>query len=212
MCHRLLLLAPTFIVLELALDRPHRKTCRRFNEAGHAHALTFSCFRRQPFLNRDRTRQWFVDAVTAARDKHRFDLWAYVIMPEHVHLLVWPTEHEYDISEILLSIKQPVTRRSRAFVMKQAPEFLPRMTDEQPNGKSSVRFWQRGGGYDRNVTSAEVVHQTIEYLHLNPVRRGLCETPEDWKWSSAGAYTGNAEVPLSIDFESLREVEDTRRD
>jgi len=41
----------------------HRKRCRRFNEAGHAHALTFSCFRRQPLLSKDRSRQWLVKAI-----------------------------------------------------------------------------------------------------------------------------------------------------
>lgn len=104
--------------------------------------MTALPFRYGPCPNRDRTRQWFVDAVAAAREKHRFDVWAYVIMPEHVHLLIWPTEPVYDISAILLSIKQPVTRRSQAFVMKHAPEFLPQMTDEQPNGAARFDRWR----------------------------------------------------------------------
>ncbi|WP_437188352.1 hypothetical protein SH668x_001796 [Planctomicrobium sp. SH668] len=50
---------------------PHRKACRRFNEPGHAHALTFSCFRRQPLLTKDRSRQWLVEAIEKAREQHR---------------------------------------------------------------------------------------------------------------------------------------------
>jgi REP-associated tyrosine transposase len=88
-----------------------RKHCRRYNDPGHVHALTFSCVHRQPFLNKDRSRKWFIDAVERARTKHHFHVWAYVIMPEHVHLLIWPAAPDYDIGEILNSIKQSVSKR-----------------------------------------------------------------------------------------------------
>src|SRR5207249_7227289 len=69
-----------------------QKRRRRFDEAGQARELTFSCYRRHRFLSRDRTRQWFVEEMEAARREFPIDLWAYVIMPEHVHLLVYPRE------------------------------------------------------------------------------------------------------------------------
>jgi putative transposase len=53
-----------------------RKKVRRFDEAGHAHFLTFSCYRRMPLLGKDRTRLWFLEALQDARKKHCFDLWA----------------------------------------------------------------------------------------------------------------------------------------
>src|SRR6516225_4955404 len=68
-------------------DRMARKRCRRYNEPGRAHELTFSCYRRLPLLSRDRTREWLIEAIQAARAQERFDLWAYVVMPEHVHIL-----------------------------------------------------------------------------------------------------------------------------
>ena len=162
-----------------------RKTCKRWNEAGHAHALTFSCFRRQPFLNKDRSRQWMIDGIDRAREQHRFHVWAYVIMPEHVHLLLWPTEHVYSISAMLGTMKQSVAKRALIFVKRNAPEFLNRMQDVQPNGKRFHRFWQRGGGYDRNLTEPKTVWATMDYIHANPVRRGLCRRATDWPWSSA---------------------------
>jgi putative transposase len=181
----------------------HRKTCKRFNDPGHAHALTFSCFQRQPFLNRDRSRQWFIDAIDRARSKHLFHVWAYVVMPEHAHLLIWPTESTYDVSEILNSIKQSVAKRALLYVRRVAPEFLRRMEDLQPNGTRHYRFWQRGGGYDRNIVEPETAHQQIEYFHNNPVRRGLCLKPADWLWSSAADYAGLRAGPLKIDRELL---------
>ncbi len=185
---------------------PHRKTRKRFNEPGHAHALTFSCFRRQPFLAEDRSRLWFVDAVDRAREKHRFHVWAYVIMPEHIHLVVWPTEAVYDIGDILNLIKQSVVRRALVFVRREAPSFLARMEDRQPSGEAHFRFWQRGGGYDRNIFEVPTLYRLIEYIHANPVRRGLCERPEDWRWSSAADYAGVRVGPLRVDRESLPQI------
>jgi putative transposase len=181
----------------------HYKKCKRYSIPGHAHALTFSCFRRQALLSKDGSRQWFIEAIDRDRIKHRFHVWAYVIMPEHAHLLLWPTELEYDISDVLNSIKQSVTKRALIHVRRRAPGFLARMEDRQPNGQVHYRFWQRGGGYDRNVVEPATVYQQIEYIHNNPVRRGLCARPQDWKWSGATDYAEMGPGPLRIDRESL---------
>ena len=170
--------------------RVHRKRCRRFNEAGHAHALTFSCFQRQAFLSRDRTRRWVLEAIESAREAHRFHVWAYVLMPEHVHFLIWPQIAEYDIGAILSSLKQPVAKKAVNHVRTYAPAFLDRMADLQPGGRTVYRFWQRGGGYDRNLREPRYIWETIDYFHLNPVRRGLCQRPEEWIWSSGGIMPG----------------------
>jgi putative transposase len=183
----------------------YRKRCRRLNVAGHAHALTFSCFHGQPFLSRDRSRHWMVEAIAKARAIHQFHLWAYVLMPEHVHLLIHPTSPEYSISAILFSLKQPVSRRAVRFVRQHAPQFLARMRDSQPNGKVAFRFWQRGGGYDRNLWEARYIWETIDYIHANPVRRGLCGRAEDWYWSSASDYVLNRPGPLVLDRTTLPE-------
>ena len=65
----------------------HRKRCRSYNTPGEAHELTFSCFRRLPLLCKDRSRQWFVEALDEAVGGI-FLVWAYLIMPEHVHVIV----------------------------------------------------------------------------------------------------------------------------
>jgi putative transposase len=179
------------------------KRRKRFNETGHAHELTFSCFRRQPFLTGDLARTWLVAAVQLARVKHSFDVWAYVFMPEHAHLLIWPKSPTYDISKIFATIKLPVTRRALHHVHMNAPEFLARMRDEQPNGEIHYRFWQRRGGYDRDSYEPTTIWNQIEYIHANPVRRGLCCRAVDWHWSSAGIYAVLRQGPIPIDFDSL---------
>ena len=129
----------------LSFMNGHRKTRRSYNEPGHAHSLTFSCFCRRPFLSRDRSRQWLVEAINRARQKHAFDLWAYVIMPEQVHLLIWPREPQYSVSHILTSVKRSVSLTGLFHVRRSASAFLSQMEDRQPSGQIRYRFWQRGG-------------------------------------------------------------------
>jgi putative transposase len=177
----------------------HRKKVRSYNIPGDAHELTFSCFRLMPLLNRDRTRRWFVDAMEAARTDLHLHWWAYVIMPEHVHVLVWPRDPEYEVRLIRTALKVPVQRKALQYLRQKAPAFLEHLRDRQPNGKVEHRFWQRGGGYDRNVMEHSTLLTMIEYIHNNPVRRGLVASPTDWIWSSARFYAGEPNVPTWMD-------------
>jgi putative transposase len=189
--------------------QPKHKACRRYNDPGHAHALTFGCFRGQPFFSKPRPCHWFIESLQRARDRWNFDLWAYVIMPEHCHVLILPGVRDYSISRILESIKLPVTRRAKACLQKNAPEGLRLMRDERPGGHVVHRFWQRGGGYDRNIHEPAVVHAQIQYIHDNPVRRGLVASSEEWPWSSAAWYCGERDVPLAPDAESVPRLHPT---
>jgi len=175
---------------------------RRYEGFGHARYLTFSCFRNRPFLAADRAIGWCTDALGAAREKGLFDLWAWVIMPEHVHVLVLPRPG-ITVSRILSGIKQPVSKRALVYVRRERPDGLKVMADSQPSGRKSYRFWQRGGGYDRNVWTPGEIREKISYIHANPVRRGLVERPGDWRWSSWRAWTTGGEVPVPIDRQSV---------
>lgn len=183
----------------LSQSPQYQKQCHRWNFPGNAHALTFSCFQRQRFLSRDRSRGWMADAICLACERHRFHIWAYVIMPEHVHLLVCPEQSKYDISKFLATMKQSVSQTSKAYLRKNAPHFLPRMADRASSGKTVFRFWQRGGGYDRNIDEPQIAWFEINYIHANPVRRALCQRPVDWFWSSAADYAGVRQGPIPID-------------
>jgi putative transposase len=103
-------------------------------------------------------------------------------MPEHAHLLVYPTIPNYSVSNILNSIKQSVAKRALIYIRREAPAFLKHMLDSQPNGDVHYRFWQRGGGYDRNIIEPKAAYHEIAYIHDNPIRRGLCQRPEHWLW------------------------------
>jgi putative transposase len=176
--------------------REHRR--RSFDEPGHAHGLTFSCYRRIRFLRAERPCRWLAAAVEAARRRMGFDLWAFVFMPEHVHLIVRPHDPGARVAAVLKAIKQPVGRRAIGHLERHAPRWLPRLTRRR-NGRVERLFWQPGGGYDRNLTEPSTLAATLAYLHENPVRRGLVERAGDWRWSSAGWYEGTPRNDLRPD-------------
>jgi putative transposase len=178
-----------------ALPRRHR---RNYNEPGHAHELTFSCYQRFPFLGRDRTCQWLRDSLEEARRTLDFDLWAWVFMPDHVHLIVHPRQPVYDIALIRRRIKEPVAQQAIAWIRHHAPEWLSRMERRRGNRVEHL-FWQSGGGYDRNITEAKTLLTMIDYLHNNPVRQGLVVPAEEWTWSSAAWFVDQRAVPLIPD-------------
>jgi putative transposase len=178
---------------------PHRKTVKSYNTPGEAHELTFSCFQRLPLLGKDRGRQWFLEALDQARVRRQFLLWAYVIMPEHVHVIVWPRGPAYEVRLIRAALKIPVQRKALAFLRRQESPFLEHLRDVQPNGEVHYRFWQRGGGYDRNINEPATLRTMIDYIHCNPVRRGLVAQAVDWPWSSARFYADAGKVLLEMD-------------
>lgn len=193
-------------------NHPPRKEVQHFDN-GEPHCLTFSCYRRLQLLSKDRTRNWFVQALSKARALHGFHLWAWVIMPEHVHVLLWPPyhliEHNSDpsikacpnqgrIRGILSSIKLPVGKKAISYLTQHNPAYLSKLEFSDADG-TSHRFWQPGSGYDKNVVETEALHAMIEYFHMNPVRRGLVNRPEDWKWSSARDWMGMEGSPILVD-------------
>jgi putative transposase len=124
----------------------------RYNEPGQPRELTFSCYRHYAFLGRDRTRTWLCEALAEARTEFGFELWAYVIMPEHVHLLVYPGDVPERMSAFLRALKAAVARLAIRYLETNAPQWLARVTVRE-GPRQRRRFWQPGGGYDRNITS-----------------------------------------------------------
>ena len=173
------------------------------NEPGHAHELTFTCFHSYPFLSAERTCQWLAEEVNEARRVLDFQVWAYVFMPEHVHLLVYPKRSFYEMAAVLKAIKEPVGRKAIKYLREHAPLWLPKITVKHGKRKER-RFWQAGGGFDNTALDPQVILRMIEYIHGNPVRRGLVLRPEDWKWSSAGWFEGkNSLRPDRVDVGGL---------
>jgi putative transposase len=156
-------------------------------------------------------------AIDRAISSHHFALVAFVLMPEHVHLLVYfrgqaakslaaPNRRQWhpvasppnstpsivdELSRLLADVKRPFSGRIKKILAKEGSPLLSRLTVMERPGKPAFRFWQEGPGYDRNLSSQETVLAAIDYIHLNPVRRDLVARAVDWKWSSARWYASD---------------------
>ena len=173
----------------------HRKTVRHYHEPGNLHELTFSCYRRLPLLNGDHVRGLLCTSIDRALTTHDFRLVAFVLMPEHVHLLVYPLSQEPRIDRFLFAIKRPFSYRVKQHLIELGSPQLQDLTVRERPEKTTFRFWQEGPGFDRNFSTQQATMNAIAYIHENPVRRGLVEIGRDWKWSSARWYADSHQSP-----------------
>ncbi len=168
--------------------RPNRKLVKHYHTPGDFHEFTFSCYRRIPMLTNDAWCEYLSRSIDVACQAVCFDLVAFVYMPEHLHLLTYPRQDKPDIAAFLARVKRPFSAQVKQILVENQSPLLKRLTIRERPGKTCFRFWQEGGGYDRNIFSANVLEASLDYIHNNPVKRGLCERAVDWKWSSARYY------------------------
>ncbi|HWR17854.1 MAG TPA: transposase, partial [Terriglobales bacterium] len=136
---------------------------RRYHYSGQSHFLTFSCYRREQRFDTAATYDLFLTCLENMRVNFGVCVYGYVVMPEHVHLLVSEPERQ-TLGDAMHYLKLSFTKRLR-----------------------EGRFWQ-DRGYDRNVRNAEEFAVKLGYIHNNPVKRGLVKAADDWKWSSFRHY------------------------
>ena len=140
---------------------------------GSLHFITWSCYRRMPLLGNSARRDLVLAVLELMRVRYRFAVIGYVVMPEHVHLLISePLICEpmtSDPSKIIQAVKLSVSRRLAI------------------GGEFSGRFWQ-SRFYDFNLWGQQKEVEKLKYMHRNPVVRGLVASPEDWRWSSYRSY------------------------
>jgi putative transposase len=150
---------------------------RRYQQAKDLHFITFSCYRRQPKLGTPSACAVFEGSLERTRHRYRFCVIGYVVMPEHVHLLVSEPEQS-SLATALQALKQSV---SRILALRQVEPF-----------------WQ-ARYYDFNVWSEKKHVEKLRYIHRNPVVRGLVEKPEQWQWSSFCHHATGVKGPVEIE-------------
>jgi putative transposase len=159
---------------------------QRFYGHDHLHFITFSCYRRLPLLRSVRARDVFVRELAQLRERLGFRLIGYVVMPEHVHLLLSEPPRGTP-STVLHALKLRTARRLRkTWVFNEPCEPLS-------------SFWQ-ARFYDFNVFTEKKKREKLEYMHSNPVARGLVSHPRDWLWSSWSNYAKCGEGLIPVDL------------
>lgn len=149
-------------------------------------------------LTNDVWRRFLAESLDRAVNGQPSRLIAYVFMPEHVHILIQPTVPDFRIELFLKALKAPFSRRIRKQLEDVRSPLLKRLTVRERPGVDRFRFWQEGGGYDRNLRSVKTVEFAIAYIHENPVRLDLCPRSTDWRWSSARHHYGDEQGVLRV--------------
>ena len=166
---------------------------RRKNNTGHLHFITSSCYHRQPILSQARRRDWLLKIFEQVRSRYQFIVAGYVVMPEHIHLLI-SEPGQGNVSAVMQVLKQRFARKvmhhRRARKLPQQATLWEAVEDHH--------VWQRRF-YDFVVLSEKNKLEKLRYIHRNPVRRGLVLAPEQWKWSSYLHYATGELGPVFID-------------
>jgi putative transposase len=176
---------------------------RHYYGLNHLHYLTASTYRRAPLFDSDRFRLHFVKTLDELRCSLSFRILGYVLMPEHFHLLIWPSDRA-DPSRIVQSVKE----RTAIFIVRNLRQncqfpwcrrMLERLTlPTTVHHHGPHRVWQRRF-YDLNVWSEKKRLEELNYMHGNPVKRGLVTSPDQWPWSSFRFYYLDDPSVLAMD-------------
>jgi putative transposase len=169
---------------------------KRFQNTGQSHFVTFSCYQRDPMFTNDTSRRVFESALDRMRVNFRLRIYAYVIMPEHIHLLV--SEPQRGTLDKGAPFK-PVVGLSGVVMLADALKSLKQSVSRRLIADAD-HFWQKRY-YDFNIRNHPQFVEKIRYIHRNPVKRGLCERPEDWEWSSFRHYATGDEGRVEIESE-----------
>ncbi len=175
----------------------------RFYGGNDLHFLTFSCYRRQPLFDEATRCDLLLQTLERVRRRYRLVVLGYVVMPEHLHLLVSEPQRE-TLSTAIQALKLGFVRSlgcSRRKSILTTPMSRKRSetwgTPENRPEQNSNRFWQ-ARFYDFNVWTEKKRIEKLRYIHRNPVKRGLVTSPEQWRWSSFRWYSSGEAGPVRV--------------
>jgi len=176
-----------------------RGNLRRYDGAGNFHFITCSCYRRQPLLGTARRRDLLLTVLEQVRRRYQFVVAGYVIMPEHIHLLISEPQVKTP-STVMQALKLGLARRVIAEAGRHGASAGPTSRKAREVGHPPVpaqHIWQKRF-YDFNVWTEHKRIEKLRYMHRNPVKRGLVASPELWRWSSFRAYFLSERGPVRV--------------
>jgi putative transposase len=173
---------------------------RHYDNLNTARFITFSCYHHFPLLRTETAIHSFIDILKIKRKEYGFKILGYVIMPSHVHLVIHPNEND-NLGKMIGVIKSLSARDILRYWQEKNYTVLLKSRIIK-DGKEKYAFWQKRF-YDFNCRTEGSVVEKINYCHNNPVKAGLANNPEDWKWSSYRWYNGLDDVVLEIDGVAL---------
>ncbi len=167
------------------------KSLPKFDDNSHVHFITTNTYKYYPCFRDERLSEILLEELRFYSGKLGFALVGYVIMPAHVHLLLWWDSEEkpkLGISNIMSRIKTMTSKRAKRYLLYGGGiEYVGRLADVGQPTPGPFRLWQPGF-YDFNIFSEEKLLEKLDYIHNNPVSAGLVLSPDDYEWSSYRLY------------------------
>ncbi|QDV31498.1 Transposase IS200 like protein [Planctopirus ephydatiae] len=157
----------------------------------HVHFVTFSCYKRRRYLKTEFAKRIVIGHLGSRLKRQSGLCVGYVIMPDHVHALLWFPEAN-QLSLFMNKWKDQSSIALKKLFETRFPEYWKRISEDDP-------IWQTRY-YDFNVWSRQKIEEKLDYMHLNPVRAGLVSKAVEWPWSSAKWYLGGKSVGLPIQW------------
>ena len=172
------------------------KNLPKFDDNSYAHFITTKTYHHYPYFRDEELCQIMVEELKFYSRKYGFDLIGYVIMPDHLHLLVWWDKEEkprLSISAIMRGIKGATAKRIIDLIQGKGLERMLQSTRRSADSKShrqslKYRLWQPGC-YDFDIYSETKLLEKLDYMHNNPITAGLVSSSECYKWSSWRLYS-----------------------
>ncbi|MFQ5461951.1 MAG: transposase [Phycisphaerae bacterium] len=181
---------------------------RRYDQPGDSHFWTISCRRRLTFFHDDGVKRTVTDGLRVLQQRFGICLIGYVIMPEHVHAIVYPHARGNDdpipVSNMLHAFKKHVgfhgKQRLRDVWRTQGRLWSEPLNAWANGDKQGQTIWTVRG-YDFNVRTYKRLLEKLDYCHKNPLTRGLVDRAEDWPWSSYRYYEFADKSVLAMDWD-----------
>jgi REP element-mobilizing transposase RayT len=166
--------------------------------------VTTSAIKHMQLFRRDVIKRMIVDSLDHLRTTRQMKLFVFVIMPNHIHIIVQFSK-EYPLSDVMRDFKKFTARQIYHQINAEGnSKVLEELKQEGKKVKQEYKVWE--DGYDaRDVFSTEFLQQKMDYIHHNPCQPHwkLVDTPEQYLWSTAGFYL--AEKPCVIPIDDVRE-------
>jgi PadR family transcriptional regulator PadR len=155
----------------------------RFHHSGQSHFVTFCCYHRGRLFTTDASRRIFESALERVRRSFRLRVYGYVVMLEHVHLLISEPQRDTS-SDGTAPLKPehglngpPMIGEAESGTLADALKSLKQGVSRRLIGDAD-HFWQKRY-YDFNIRNYPQFVEKLRYIHRNPVKAGLCESAED---------------------------------
>ncbi|NJN96148.1 MAG: transposase [Anaerolineales bacterium] len=171
----------------------------RYNIEGHIYYITTVVYNRLPIFTRPSFIIPLIDSLNFYRYKQTFKVLGYVIMPDHIHLIMWPFG-EAVVSDVMRDFKKfTSTRIIRQAEVERLADWLTAFEQAgEQTGRSDNKVWQ-DSYWDENVYTERFLRQKLNYVHRNPLRAGLVERVVDYPYSSYRNYELGEKWMIEID-------------